>query len=191
MNAMLERGIEIAIGIDEAGINDDRDMFQELRMVLNTHRVTSHDERMPTPADVFRMATEFGARTTPFGDHIGVIEVGRSADLVLSRWSVLALPYLDFDTGVVDAFVHRGNPAGVDAVLVVGELVLDEGRITSLDEQGSLTELARLLNVLDTDDERRLRAMAKDLVPYVRAFYAGYLDGLDIVPHYARQSARR
>jgi hypothetical protein len=32
-------GITTAIGIDEAGINDDRDMLQEIRMVLRAHRV--------------------------------------------------------------------------------------------------------------------------------------------------------
>ena len=188
---MLDRGIEVAIGIDEAGINDDRDMLQELRMVLDAHRVTGHDERVPTPADVFRMATEFGARTTPFSDRIGVIEEGRSADLVLSRWSALAFPYLDPDTDVVDALVQRGKPPGVESVLVAGELVLDEGRIATLDEHGALSELAQSLSVPATDDERRLREMAKSLVAHVRAFYAGYLDDLDVAPHYARQSARR
>ena len=29
----------VGMGIDEAGINDDRDMLQEMRMVLNLHRI--------------------------------------------------------------------------------------------------------------------------------------------------------
>ncbi|WP_164771675.1 amidohydrolase family protein, partial [Mesorhizobium sp. M7D.F.Ca.US.004.03.1.1] len=33
------KGVGVAIGIDEAGINDDRDMLQEMRLVLNVHRV--------------------------------------------------------------------------------------------------------------------------------------------------------
>ncbi len=78
------------------------------------------------------------------------------------------------------------EPASVDTVLVAGELILDEGRIATLDEQGALTELAKSLSVLATDDERRLRELAKGLVPHVRAFYAGHLDGLDVEPHYAR-----
>ena len=50
-------GITTAIGIDEAGINDDRDMLQEMRMVLRAHRVPGMDDEVPTPAQVFRMAT--------------------------------------------------------------------------------------------------------------------------------------
>jgi cytosine/adenosine deaminase-related metal-dependent hydrolase len=36
LNAFEKRGINTAIGLDEAGINDDRDMLQEMRMVLRT-----------------------------------------------------------------------------------------------------------------------------------------------------------
>ena len=33
------KGINTAIGLDEAGINDDRDMLQEMKLVLRAHRV--------------------------------------------------------------------------------------------------------------------------------------------------------
>jgi cytosine/adenosine deaminase-related metal-dependent hydrolase len=39
LNELEPNGINTAIGIDEAGINDDRDMLQEMRMVLRAHRV--------------------------------------------------------------------------------------------------------------------------------------------------------
>ena len=56
----------VAIGIDEAGINDDRDMLQEMRLVLRAHREPGIDAPHPSPAQVLRMATEHGAATTPF-----------------------------------------------------------------------------------------------------------------------------
>ena len=43
LNRLAERGIRVAIGIDEAGINDDRDMFQEMRLALNLHRKPGMD----------------------------------------------------------------------------------------------------------------------------------------------------
>ena len=43
LNAFEAHGINTAIGLDEAGINDDRDMLQEMRMVLRTHRVPGMD----------------------------------------------------------------------------------------------------------------------------------------------------
>jgi 5-methylthioadenosine/S-adenosylhomocysteine deaminase len=72
LNAFEKRGINTAIGLDEAGVNDDRDMLQEMRMVLRAHRVPGiTDEDVPSPGQVLRMATTGGAATTPFGSHIG------------------------------------------------------------------------------------------------------------------------
>jgi hypothetical protein len=49
LNVLEANGINTAIGIDEAGINDDRDMLQEMRMVLRAHRVPGMDDAVPTP----------------------------------------------------------------------------------------------------------------------------------------------
>src|SRR5207244_12460720 len=84
LNVLEANGITTAIGMDEAGINDDRDMLQEMRMVLRAHRVPGMGDDVPTPAQVFRMATSGGAKTTAFGDAIGATEVGRAAGRGLS-----------------------------------------------------------------------------------------------------------
>src|SRR4029077_6715288 len=93
LNAFEQRGIATAIGLDEAGINDDRDMLQEMRMVLRAHRVPGmEDADVPSPGQVLRMATAGGAVTTPYGSHIGTIVVGKAADLVLIHWANLPHP---------------------------------------------------------------------------------------------------
>src|SRR5439155_20596578 len=38
LNSFEAKGLKVAIGLDEAGINDDRDMLQEMRLILNMHR---------------------------------------------------------------------------------------------------------------------------------------------------------
>jgi len=74
-NAFEKR--DTAIDIDEAEINDDRDMLQEMRIVLRAHRVPGMgDEDVPSPGQVLRMATVGGATTTPYGSHIGTLAVG-------------------------------------------------------------------------------------------------------------------
>ena len=66
LNFFEKKGINTAIGLDEAGINDDRDMLQELKLVLRAHRVPGMvEEDVPTMAQVLRMATVGGAKTTP------------------------------------------------------------------------------------------------------------------------------
>jgi hypothetical protein len=115
-------------GLDEAGINDDRDKLQEMRMVLRPQRVPGMaDEDVPSPGSVLRMATSGGAATTPFGSHIGTLAVGKAADLVLIDWDKLAYPYLDPETPVLDAIVQRAKNDSVDLVMVAGEVVYQGG----------------------------------------------------------------
>ena len=142
LNAFEQRGIDTAIGLDEAGINDDRDMLQEMRMVLRAHRIPGMtDEDVPSTGQVLRMATAGGAATTPYGNHIGTFAVGKAADLVLIDWDKLAYPYLDPETPVLDAVIQRAKSYGVDLVMVAGEVVYEGGRFTRVDRDAALREL--------------------------------------------------
>src|SRR4029453_17300416 len=126
--ALLDRGVKVALGIDQAGINDDRDMLQEMRVAWCLQRGPGHDAEPPGAATVFRMATEFGAATTGFGDRIGVLEPGRAADLVLIDWDAVAAPYLDAETPILDALLHRGKASAVRTSMVGGCVVLRDAR---------------------------------------------------------------
>src|SRR5919109_2006929 len=147
LNHWTARGVRVAVGLDEAGINDDRDMLQEMRLVLRLHRVPGMDDVVPTAAQVFQMATENGALTTGFADGIGTLEPGKAADLVLLNWQQIAYPYLDETVPVVDAVVHRAKPSGVETVLVAGEPVLRDGQFTRLNKAEMMQALADALNV--------------------------------------------
>ena len=187
LNAFEERQIKVAIGIDEAGINDDRDMLQEMRLVLKLHREPGMDDRVPTAPQVLRMATEHGAQTTPFAN-IGVLEPGRAADLVLIEWRQLAYPYLDADIPIVEAVLHRAKTGGVKTVIVAGEPVLADGRFTRVDKQEVLTELSAALNVPLKPHEAERRALARDLLEPGTRWYDGYLDPRRHTPFYRPNS---
>src|SRR5215831_18151450 len=190
LNAFEKRGIDTAIGIDEAGINDDRDMPQEMRMVLRAHRVPGMgDEDVPSPGQVLRMATAGGAVTTPYGSHIGTIAVGKAADLVLVDWDKLAYPYLDPETPILDAVIQRAKSDGVDLVMVAGEVVYEGRRFTRVDRNAALKELHGSLQHALADDESERRALSKALLPHVRRFYAEYFDPEAHLPNY-RPSSR-
>jgi 5-methylthioadenosine/S-adenosylhomocysteine deaminase len=178
LNQLAERGIGVAIGIDEAGINDDRDMLQEMRLALNLHRVNRKpgvDDTVPTPCQLLRMATEDGAMTTPFGAEIGILEPGKAADLTLIRWDQIAAPYLDPDVPVVSAMLHRAKTSGVDIVIVGGEPVYRDGRFTRVDKEAVLEELAASLSVPRTSAEQERQQLGRDVYSHVEAFYRGYL----------------
>ncbi|MFU0507972.1 amidohydrolase family protein [Pseudaminobacter sp. NGMCC 1.201702] len=174
VNHFARHGIPVCVGIDEAGINDDRDMLQEMRVVLNIHRTPGMDDDPPTCAQVLLMATEYGARTTPFGGSIGTLEPGRAADCVLLDWQSIAHPYLDADLPIVDAIVKRATARSVDTVIVAGEPILRDGRSTRLDRTEILAALADDARRPLTLDEIEFRGVARQVFDHVKQFYAGY-----------------
>ena len=188
LNAFEERGVRVAMGVDEAGINDDRDMLQEMRLVLNLHRVPGMDDDVPTAPQVLRMATEHGAHTTPFAGDIGTLEPGKAADMVVMNWKHIAYPYLDRDAPVVDAVVRRARTQGVETVLVGGEPILQDGRFTRVNKEDVLEELAASLRVPLNPDEQRRRKLAGQVLPHVRRFYDGYLGDRPRDPFYKPHS---
>ena len=188
LNAFEAKGVTTAIGLDEAGINDDRDMLQEMRLVLRAHRVPGMDDNVvPTTAQVFRMATAGGAKTTAFGDRLGTLEVGRAADIVLIDWRELSYPYLDEETPLLDAVLQRAKRAR--AVICDGELIYQDGRFTKVDRDAALRELHEDLQRALADDEVERRRLSKALLPHVKAFYANYFDPARHEPFY-RPSSR-
>lgn len=175
VNAFEARGITTAIGLDEAGINDDRDMLQEMRMVLRLHRTPGMDDSVPTPSQVLRMATQDGAATTPFADQIGRLEAGRHFDAVLIDYDKAVYPYQDEDIPPLDVLIQRARSNAVDAVFVRGELIYSEGRFTRVDRDAALAEMHRKLSAPRSEYDKRMRALGKAVEPHVRRFYADYM----------------
>src|ERR1700751_2589418 len=171
LNFFEKRGINTAIGLDEAGINDDRDMLQEMRMGLRAHRLRGMDEAdVPSVGHVLRMATVGGAATTPYGSRIGTLAVGKAADLVLIDWDKIAYPYLDPETPILDAVLQRGRTDAVHLVMVGGEVVYQDGRFTRVDRDAALRELHQSLQRPLAEDEVERRQLSKALLPHVRRF---------------------
>jgi 5-methylthioadenosine/S-adenosylhomocysteine deaminase len=177
LNAFSRHGVTVGMGLDEAGINDDRDMLQEMRLALNVHRVPGMDDDVPTCPQVLKMATEGGAQTTPFGARIGRLEAGRLADLVLMNWKTATWPYQDEDVPMLDALMMRAKTNAVDAVMIGGEVVYREGRFTRVDRDATLEEIARTLSKPRNEQELARRELGRAVFPHVKAFYDGYLQG--------------
>lgn len=190
VNQFAGRNIPVALGIDEAGLNDDRDMLQEMRLVLNLHRTPGMDAAPPTAAQILRMATEHGAHTTPFGHEIGSLQPGKAADCVLFDWERLVHPYLDAEVCVVDALIKRARASSIHAVMVEGEVIWRDGASIRLDRKEILDELAATLRRPLTAEEEARRRLAGELFGHVEAFYRDYVRFEDFQSFYPT-SARR
>jgi cytosine/adenosine deaminase-related metal-dependent hydrolase len=175
VNRLMDAGVGIAIGMDEAGINDDRDMLSEMRLVLRTHREPGMEARAPTPAQVLRMATEGGAATTPFGAVIGHLRPGAWADLVLFDWKSVTRPWQNPVIPMVDVLVQRAKSAAVKTVMVAGEVVYADGRFAKVDRDAVLEALAAWFGRPLSRVEEERWALGLAAFRHVKAFYDGYL----------------
>lgn len=189
LNRFEAKGITVGMGLDEAGINDDRDMLQELRLVLRAHRVPGMDpDEVPTCPQVLRMATEDGAKTTAFGTEIGKLEPGRGFDAVLMNWTTATYPYQDADVPMLDALMQRAKTDAVDAVFIAGDLVYADGRFTKIDRDAVLREISDVLAKPRTDVELARQKLGHAVFPHVKAFYDGYLGDAPVIPFYGQSS---
>ena len=175
MGRILAAGVKVAIGSDEAGLNDDKDLFQEMRLVLRIHRVPGVELEPPTAYQVLQMATVNGAYASWFGDRIGTLEPGKRADMAVLDLRNIEQPYLDPEVSVVDALVHRGRGIDVDTVLVDGEVVLRDGQPTRFDRDALFEEIRGALDRPLTAQEVDRREVARLVEPHLRRFYEGTL----------------
>ena len=171
INRLLENGVTVALGIDEAGLNDDNDILQEMRMAQKIHREPGVDAPYPTSHEILELATANAAKVT-FFDEVGTIEPGKRADLVLINLDRIEDPYLHPDTDIVDALVYRGKGLDVDTVMVDGEVLLRNGEFLRMEKEDVRARLRESLARDLTDRELQRAMLSRDLLPYVNKWFS-------------------
>ena len=144
---MREHGLNVGVGTDGASSADNLNMFEATRLASFVSRVIDDDpERWITTREALAMATIGSARALGFDD-IGTLAPGYRADIVfLDARHVNYLPIND----AVNQIVHAEDATAVRSVMIDGRMVVDEGRVTTID-------VARLASLADEALER-LRA---------------------------------
>jgi len=186
-------GVRLALGIDEAGLADDRDMFSEMRLAWALAQEPGQDSTARTTAGhVLEMALEGSAATTPFAGRVGRLAPGYAADFLVLDWEAVTGAYLDPSAEPVDAVVRRARPAALRQVYVNGELVFADGRTAKVDGAAVRTELRRFMAGLQGPEQRDRRSAAAALEGAVARFYTGHpwRDWRDITAGRASWSSR-
>ena len=178
----LQKGIRIGLGIDEATLNDNKDMFEEMRLVLRLQYVPGTVDISPTPYDVFQMGTEHGAYCAWFGDKVGTLDPGKRADLVLLNLRNIEYPYIDPVVSLIEALVYRGRAQDVDTVMIDGDVVMRDGKLTHVDKESLLKELNSALDRPLSTPELEARDLVSQVEPYMRRFLKEHF-ACDLVPH--------
>jgi 5-methylthioadenosine/S-adenosylhomocysteine deaminase len=162
----LAAGVRVALGTDGSASNDGQNMFDALRLTAVIHNQPGTDfNHWVTPVSALRMATSNGARA--FAIDAGVLAPGKLADLVLLRRDRPAFTPLN---DAIGQLVYCENGSSVDSVFVDGELLVENGRLTRMDEEHVLQLALRARERLDPSIQREMAA-ARILEPALAQMY--------------------
>ena len=175
---MLAKGINVALGMDGHGINDDEDLIQELRLCAALHRTPGLGNVSPTVGQLLKMVTVNGAKVTFFSDQIGTLEKGKRADIILINLERITEPYLDPKVNIADILLGLARASDVDTVMIDGEIVLRNRKHTRINKDEIVAGLRESLSKdLKLSDSQRVRLqLAKELRPYIFEFYKDWQD---------------
>ena len=134
--ALRAAGCPIANGTD----NNTNDMFEVMRVALLTERIKRNDPfpgTRPQPEDMLEDATLGGARALRQMNALGSLEVGKKADLIVVD---TMRAHLVPAGRIVSAWIHNGQPADVESVMVDGRFVMRDRKVLTLDETALIAE---------------------------------------------------
>ncbi|MGI8413872.1 MAG: amidohydrolase family protein [Solirubrobacteraceae bacterium] len=165
---LLDAGVNIGLGTDEIDCNDSGRLFDVMHLAGLVHNLSTYDyDRWPTAAEILHAATMGGARIVCLEHEIGSLEAGKKADIVLLDLD--ASPFVPLNDPSVH-LVYAENGSSVTDVLVDGEVVVRERRLTRIDEAAVKAEIAlRAPEYLAQRD--RWEAIARQYEPHVKALY--------------------
>ncbi len=168
----LDKKITMALGTDEVGLNDDKDMIQEMKLLHKVHRLPGVSIPPLTASQVFKMSTINSAKVVGWDDRIGSLERGMTCDVILMNLDHVEYPFLDPNVPTLDAILYRGRGIDIDTVIVEGEVVMDDRKFTKFDKVGLYRELGKIAKIPLDPVKLELSALRQEIAPYLADFYS-------------------
>jgi 5-methylthioadenosine/S-adenosylhomocysteine deaminase len=189
---ILDRGGRVGFGTDGNSFGGREDFLDELRLagLLQCRPMERLAEGRISSEKLLRAAAANGARAVRFDDRIGTLTPGKDADLlVLRRDRVFFPPHRFAGSDPLDVIVDRADSTDIESVMIRGRLVMDEGRITTVDEAGVVSAYAeaaatRLWRYSAEQDRYWAKELPAKFEPYVLEFYSRWA-GAKLAPGYA------
>jgi 5-methylthioadenosine/S-adenosylhomocysteine deaminase len=128
---LTRRGIPIGLGTDGAASNDSQNMIEVMKAAALLQKVHHLDPSAFSARQAFTMATAEGAATIMMDDQIGTLSPGKQADILVVD---LDLPNTTPCYDPIASMVYSGSERNISSVFIEGQLVLEAGKITRVDE---------------------------------------------------------
>ncbi len=127
--ALLQSGINVAIGTDSAASNNSLDMLREMYLAAILPKGINNKADIITPKQILKMATRNGALAQGRED-CGLVKEGFKADVIVLDLNKPNM-YPDFD--VINNIVYSANSSDVLLTMVDGEVLYRNGEFKYID----------------------------------------------------------
>jgi len=148
VNDVLNGGVNVSLGTDGALNNNTFDMFAEMKAACLLQNATQRNAAALTAQTALEMATIHGARAIGREDDLGSIAAGKLADIVLLN---IQRPNTYPIHDVVSNLVFATNSANVHTVFIGGKRVLEDGRVTGMDQSALLARAQERAQIVRED----------------------------------------
>ena len=137
----LDAGINVCLGTDGPGSNNSLNMFAEMAAAALVYKGANRQAQCVDAADVLKMATVNGAKAVGHEGELGVIREGALADLILVN---LHEPQFIPANNIISGLVYSSNGSEVDTVIVDGKVLMENRKLTTIDEDKVYEEIRKI-----------------------------------------------
>jgi 5-methylthioadenosine/S-adenosylhomocysteine deaminase len=160
---LRDAGVRLGLGCDNCSGSDVQSMFQAMKTFCLFSAVSEPEPGPPLSHEALRHATLGNARTAGLAGKLGAIKPGHKADLVLIDLNDAAyLPY----NSAARQLVYTEAGRGVDTVIIDGRVVMQDRKVTTIDEDALRREVESLMRHFIADYDAVV-ASRKRALPYM------------------------
>lgn len=152
VDKLLKEGVCVSLGTDGSSSNNNLDLFEEMKFASLLQKVDSLNPEALNALETLKMATINGAKALGLEDEIGSIEVGKKADLILIDTNAVNLT--PDSTDLTSNIVYAANGANVDTTICNGQILMENRKVLSLDEEKILAEARLAIDELKKLNEK-------------------------------------
>jgi 5-methylthioadenosine/S-adenosylhomocysteine deaminase len=175
LSDLMDAGGRVAFGTDGISFSDREDFFAELRLACYLQRRPKVFERQRLNSEqVLRAAAVNGAQAIGLSSKLGSLEPGRYADLLVVNKERITFPPGRYDSEpFLDVLLDRAHADDLRAVMVHGRILMRDGRVTIVDEDGVKDRFAEAVQRIYRlpDEVARWIELGRLVEPAVIDFY--------------------
>lgn len=135
---LSKMSLDIGLATDGAASNDTQNMLEVIKTTAILHKCIQRDATLFPALEVLKMATITGAKVVRREKEIGSIEIGKKADFFLfNPKNIACVPVAD----PISSLVYSANPSAIGTVVIHGKVVMESGKICTVDEEKTIHNL--------------------------------------------------